>query len=592
MDEIINSLNNEDNILRINKRFYEDLKEIELDFHSRRELNGISSFNFKHLSNLEKLTIILNRTIKPCTFCTNLSYLKLEIPNLYSIDKTMLKYKTLKILILSNSDIEILEAGAFEHLLSLETLDLSNNKINRINNKLFENCISLKSINLLNNNIREIKEQSLVGLSNLEELILSVDTSSYESYERFRADSFKELINLRILKLDFRCFDYETFKYRESNCRISKDLFDDLKKLEEFYTTGFFDEFEFPSAFQKLKKLEIFLKDTRYLNKILYDYTSLENLCIKYNSSKYHGIQYCFDIEIKGSPKLKKFTAKNNGYFANYSLFCIKQDMDIKKDFMYADWDNNFGFMDNTLDFSIIQSFTMNHFRIDGNIFNYLDNIMELDLSRSTFARGSLKGMFLLNNLERLDLRSCSLNTLDEFVFENLINLKWLNLNNNRLKSLEINLFEKLGKLEYLNLSCNPIEEINEEALVGLFSLKYLDVDRCEIRDIYEKSFKDLVKLETIILSNNRLITVRNIFSYQTALKRIVLINNLFLNDINIENLATSIQDGATIEIDLNKILDIRDIKAFKYLINNKRVTLKDFSCNVLLKNIETASKI
>ncbi len=92
------------------------------------------------------------------------------------------------------------------------------------------------------------------------------------------------------------------------------------------------------------------------------------------------------------------------------------------------------------------------------------------------------------------EIRECDFNFLD--------NLIHLNLSNNTIKTIHSDSFSSLKKLEYLSLGFNLIEKIEPASLFkNLISLKHLDLrtrNNCEIYFVNQNSSNCLVKLETL----------------------------------------------------------------------------------------------
>ena len=91
-----------------------------------------------------------------------------------------------------------------------------------------------------------------------------------------------------------------------------------------------------------------------------------------------------------------------------------------------------------------------------------------------------------------------------------------------------------------INLSCklkifyfdnNNLVKLSNLDLTRVENSEYLNLDSNNISLIEDKAFKNLIKLETLILSNNQLDLVNNskeLFNYLSNLKHLNLINNTF----------------------------------------------------------------
>lgn len=86
-----------------------------------------------------------------------------------------------------------------------------------------------------------------------------------------------------------------------------------------------------------------------------------------------------------------------------------------------------------------------------------------------------------LRSLKDLDLSVNKLARIDENWLKNLVNLEELNLSSNQIKVLSGEIFYVTTKLEKIVLSFNEIERIEPEVFGNLLSLRFLDLseNRC-----------------------------------------------------------------------------------------------------------------
>jgi len=116
-----------------------------------------------------------------------------------------------------------------------------------------------------------------------------------------------------------------------------------------------------------------------------------------------------------------------------------------------------------------------------------------------------------LINIEcRLKMLDLSSNKLESIFYKDLKDmryLEYLNLENNAISSIQMGAFSNLIKLETLSLSFNKISLFDSDANIFnyLTSLKQLSLKSNKIEYIPSFLFKNLHKLETIDLSSNRL---------------------------------------------------------------------------------------
>jgi Leucine-rich repeat (LRR) protein len=121
-------------------------------------------------------------------------------------------------------------------------------------------------------------------------------------------------------------------------------------------------------------------------------------------------------------------------------------------------------------------------------------------------------------------------NNLKKIFFSDLLemtNLEYLNLENNSISLIEFHSFSDLIKLETLILSLNRLTYFNDTFIFSpLSSLKFLNLSSNRIEIIQSNLFDSLFKLETLDLSLNR---IRFIQSF--ALNSLLNLRNLHLNE-------------------------------------------------------------
>uniref|UniRef100_A0A7S4UKX0 Leucine-rich repeat-containing N-terminal plant-type domain-containing protein n=1 Tax=Guillardia theta TaxID=55529 RepID=A0A7S4UKX0_GUITH len=112
-----------------------------------------------------------------------------------------------------------------------------------------------------------------------------------------------------------------------------------------------------------------------------------------------------------------------------------------------------------------------------------------------------------LSSLERLDLSSNSLETLEEGVFDGLSSLRMLDLSNNQISSITAPLFSKVSSLRFLDLSHNKLSVLPQECLDAFSSLDYLYLENNPILQD-PRSSKHLLKGTTSLRSQGAMTNV------------------------------------------------------------------------------------
>lgn len=99
-----------------------------------------------------------------------------------------------------------------------------------------------------------------------------------------------------------------------------------------------------------------------------------------------------------------------------------------------------------------------------------------------------------------------------------------INMQNNSIRKINLNV--KTKNLRIINLSSNHIQFISKGMFNDYSNLVKLLLNRNEIKTIYESSFDGLYKLETLDLSENRLISLPNVFTVLKNLQHLNLSRN------------------------------------------------------------------
>ena len=130
--------------------------------------------------------------------------------------------------------------------------------------------------------------------------------------------------------------------------------------------------------------------------------------------------------------------------------------------------------------------------------------------------------------LRIVEFDSNHLTKIDYIDLNELENLEYLNLENNLLAAIENNSFSNLVKLETLILSRNRLSSFSRDVVVFscLTNLKLLNLSSNTLEEIPPYLFSDLFKLETLDLSFNRII----IF-YSYSFWRLTSLRNFHANE-------------------------------------------------------------
>ena len=131
-----------------------------------------------------------------------------------------------------------------------------------------------------------------------------------------------------------------------------------------------------------------------------------------------------------------------------------------------------------------------------------------------------------LTSLQQLRLGHNQLTTLPEGVFDGLTSLQGLDLGHNRLTTLPEGVFDGLTSLELLYLNYNQLTTLPAGVFQGLTILVWLDLGYNQLTTLPAGVFDGLTSLQRLYLGYNRLTTLpEGVFDGLTRLQR------LYLND-------------------------------------------------------------
>ncbi|KAK0082522.1 hypothetical protein PV325_010248 [Microctonus aethiopoides] len=113
-----------------------------------------------------------------------------------------------------------------------------------------------------------------------------------------------------------------------------------------------------------------------------------------------------------------------------------------------------------------------------------------------------------LTNLQRLYLRECRMQQIDEDALAGLTNLVELDLSNNYLMSIPSGSLTKAPFLRDLSLAFNPLKRVFAQAFRTMPNLVKLDLSHAQIVEVESNGFRGLESLESLKLNGNRISTL------------------------------------------------------------------------------------
>lgn len=160
-----------------------------------------------------------------------------------------------------------------------------------------------------------------------------------------------------------------------------------------------------------------------------------------------------------------------------------------------------------------------------------LTSLKELELISTGLNKLTSKSFATYSSLERLDLSSNNIQSIEEFTFVGLYdsleelslrknhlndsrlytaigslkNLKSLSLGDNEISSVPSGILRRLNRLQNLDLSFNIIDRLSNNSFVGLFNLTRLDLHVNRLSQIGVEVFRDLQDLQELLLGFNQI---------------------------------------------------------------------------------------
>ncbi|CAB3230395.1 unnamed protein product [Arctia plantaginis] len=141
--------------------------------------------------------------------------------------------------------------------------------------------------------------------------------------------------------------------------------------------------------------------------------------------------------------------------------------------------------------------------------FSLLGSLAELHVGLNAFSFLPDDAFAGLNRLTVLDLNGAGLSNISELAFRGLPGLRSLNLFGNRLFIVPTQQLSGLTRLEDLFIGQNDFITLEAHSFKGLKNLKLLDITGASQLERVEKgAFEDNVNLETIVLANNKKLSI------------------------------------------------------------------------------------
>ncbi|XP_052747050.1 leucine-rich repeat-containing G-protein coupled receptor 5 isoform X1 [Bicyclus anynana] len=141
--------------------------------------------------------------------------------------------------------------------------------------------------------------------------------------------------------------------------------------------------------------------------------------------------------------------------------------------------------------------------------FSLLGSLAELHVGLNAFSLLPDNAFAGLNRLAVLDLNGAGLSNISDNAFSGLPGLRSLNFCGNRLGFVPTQQLSGLTRLEELNIGQNDFTALESNSFKGLKNLKFIDISgAAQLETIEKGAFEDNINLETVVLTNNKKLSV------------------------------------------------------------------------------------
>lgn len=255
--------------------------------------------------------------------------------------------------------------------------------------------------------------------------------------------------------------------------------------------------------------------------------------------------------------------------------------------------------------------------KINVNLYDDPDSITKINVRNTTIINLCKNAITNLNNLQTIRLFSNNISQIEPGAFVNIPSIRSIIIMGNQIVNIDEGVFNNL-LMRKLDLTSNGITKISPNALSNLPKLEVLILDKNKIKTVHKEWFNNTPKLYRLSIMDNSIATIpedafqhlsgkqlrpqeldfwlsRNVINeiHETAFKNIEKINTLWLNEnkLNVD-LFDSIAHIKTIYLYLNnnRIKCIDDKLMSKLNVKELEIDDNPIEC-VCLKKMKKSAK-
>ncbi|XP_033252505.1 leucine-rich repeats and immunoglobulin-like domains protein 1 [Drosophila miranda] len=226
-----------------------------------------------------------------------------------------------------------------------------------------------------------------------------------------------------------------------------------------------------------------------------------------------------------------------------------------------------------------------NHLEINWSTFRGLLSLQRLQL-KSNQIRSLQDGVFyVMRNIESIELDHNQISSLSRQGLFNLTKLHHLSLSNNSISRIELDTWEFTQSLESLDLSHNSISEFKPQHLDCLQRLKQLNLAHNKLQYLQENTFDCVKNLEELNLRRNRLTWIIEDQSAVAPFKALRKLRRLDLHGNNLKQISGKALSGLNnlelLNLGSNALASIQP-NAFEHMLRLQKLIFKslNFICD------------